>query len=197
MFLIRSEAPGDERLIEPLLDRCFGIDRHRKISYRYRNGVEPLADLAFVAEDENRRLVGAVRYWPIRLGSRPVLLLGPLAIDPDRQGRGIGRALVFHSLDSAATAGHRLVFLVGDSAYYARFGFAVAPAGIVMPGEAPARLNYRALDPDLRLPRSGTLSPWRGKPALSGAHGTPAGGRMCQGNCDGDGHPLNERGVGA
>jgi predicted N-acetyltransferase YhbS len=173
MFLIRSEAPGDALLIEPLLDRCFGVDRHRKISYRYRDGIEPLADLAFVAEDEDRRLVGAIRYWPIRLGSRPTLLLGPLAIDPDRQGRGVGRALVFHSLDIAAAAGHRLVFLVGDPAYYARFGFAVAPAGIVMPGEAPARLNYRALDPDLHLPRSGTLSPWRAQPTRSGAAAHP------------------------
>ena len=180
MFVIRSEAAADAASIEPLLDRCFGHDRHKKTSYRYRDGVPPLADLAFVAEDEKRQLVGAIRYWPIGLGSRPALLLGPLAIDPDRQGRGIGRALVFHSLEMAAAAGHRLVFLVGDPAYYARFGFAVAPAGIVMPGEAPARLNYRVLDLRLRLPRTGRLMPVSGsapRPAGAVAHPEAAGRR--------------------
>jgi len=159
MFQIRAETAGDALQIEPLLDRCFGSDRHGKTSYRYRQGVAPLAELAFVAEDDTATIVGAIRYWPIRLGRLPALLLGPLAIEPLRQGRGIGRALVFHSLETATAAGHRLVFLVGDPAYYARFGFTVAPAGIVMPGEQPARLNYRVLDPALRLPRSGTLAP--------------------------------------
>jgi len=159
MFLIRAEAAGDALQIEPLLDRCFGIDRHSKTSYRYRDLVQPLAELAFVAEDDTATIVGAIRYWPIRLDQLPALLLGPLAIDPERQGRGIGRALVFHSLETATAAGHRLVFLVGDPAYYARFGFTVAPSGIVMPGEQPSRLNYRVLDPALRLPRAGTLAP--------------------------------------
>lgn len=159
MFKIRAEAAGDAVQIEPLLDRCFGADRHHKASYRYRRGVLPLTDLACVAEDDSGILVGAIRYWPTRLGQLPALLLGPLAIDPDRQGRGIGRALVFHSLDCAAVAGHRLVFLVGDPAYYARFGFTVAPPGIAMPGEQASRLNYRVLDPELHLPRSGTLVP--------------------------------------
>lgn len=168
MFLIRAETEGDALQIEPLLDRCFGIDRHGKTSYRYREGVPPLADLAFVAEDDTATLVGAIRYWPIRLGRLPALLLGPLAIDPLRQGRGIGRALVFHSLETATAAGHRLVFLVGDSAYYARFGFAVAPPGIVMPNEHPTRLNYRVLDPTLRLPRSGTLAPACSRPSSGG-----------------------------
>lgn len=158
MFLIRAETASDAAEIEPLLDRCFGIDRHRKTSYRYRTGIAPLGDLAFVAEGDAQRIVGAIRYWPIRLGRCSALLLGPLAIEPMLQGRGIGRALVFHSLGIAQEAGHRLVFLVGDPAYYARFGFSVAPRGIVMPGEQPSRLNYRVLDPALRLPRAGTLT---------------------------------------
>lgn len=178
MFVIRSETPGDAASIEPLLDRCFGVDRQQKTSYRYRDGVPPLADLGFVAADENQKLVGAIRYWPIRLGRQPALLLGPLAIDPERQGRGIGRALVFHSLETAAAAGHGLVFLVGDPAYYARFGFTVAPPGIVMPGESPSRLNYRVLDPGSRLPRTGTLRPLTAPPmprADVDTHRTTAG----------------------
>jgi predicted N-acetyltransferase YhbS len=161
MFAIRHEVPADTLAVEALLDRCFGSDRRRKASYRYRVDVPPLADLCFVAEDEAGQLVGAIRYWPLWLSRHPALLLGPLAIDPDRQGRGIGRALVFHSLETAAVGGHRLVFLVGDPAYYRRFGFALAPAGIVMPGEQPSRLNYRLLDGERCLPQGGTLRPVR------------------------------------
>jgi predicted N-acetyltransferase YhbS len=161
MFAIRHECAADFTAIEQLLDRCFGLDRLAKASYRYRDGVPPLAGLCFVAADEHGAIVGAVRYWPVRLDEAPALLLGPLAIEPERQARGIGRALVFHSLETASVAGHRMVFLVGDPAYYARFGFAVAPAGIVMPEEAPGRLNYRLLDHAIALPANATLHPVR------------------------------------
>lgn len=162
MFEIRHEAASDNGAVENLLDSCFGAGRQAKTSYRFRDGVPPLAELCFVAEDEDGEIVGAVRYWPVLAGRQPALLLGPLAISPARQARGIGRALVFHSLEIAGAAGHRLVFLVGDPAYYARFGFAVAPAGIVMPGESPARLNYRLLDQSATMPRSARLRPLSG-----------------------------------
>ena len=173
MFALRQETLADSPDVEALLDRCFGADRGRKVSYRYRLDVPPLADLCFVAEDEAGQLVGAIRYWPVRLSRHPALLLGPLAIDPDRQGRGIGRALVFHSLETAATAGHRLVFLVGDPAYYRRFGFALAPAKIIMPNEQPSRLNYRLLDGETGLPQSGILRPVRRGTVGPPSPGTP------------------------
>lgn len=157
MFAIRPEIAADSPAIEALLDRCFGPDRQKKTSYRFRDGIAPLSELCFVGEGESGAVVGAIRYWPIRLDDAPALLLGPLAIEPERQRRGVGRALVFHSLAAASALGHRLVFLVGDPAYYARFGFAVVPAGIVMPNEQPGRLNYRLLDPELRLPPTGVL----------------------------------------
>lgn len=177
MFAIRHEQPADAGAVETLLDRCFGVDRRHKASYRFRDGVPPLSEHCFVAADETGRLVGAIRYWPIRLDQQPALLLGPLAIDPDRQGRGIGRALVFHSLETATAAGHRLVFLVGDPTYYARFGFSVAPPGIVMPDEPHGRLHVRRLDAGLRLPRRGTLRPVPATPAAALSH--PTMSRAC------------------
>ncbi|MCB1993635.1 MAG: N-acetyltransferase, partial [Geminicoccaceae bacterium] len=79
MFSIRLEQPADSVAIEELLDLAFGADRRKKTSYRYRDGIAPLADLSFVAEAEAGLLVGSVRYWPILAGSTPALLLGPLA----------------------------------------------------------------------------------------------------------------------
>ena len=128
----------------PSSTRSFGIRRHTKISYRYRIGRPPVETLSLVAL-KGPILVGSIRYWTLRLDEQPALLLGPLAIAPHLRGVGIGRALVRESLGQAADLGHRLVFLVGDPAYYGRFGFTPAPAGIVMPGEDPARLQWLGL----------------------------------------------------
>ena len=144
MLELSHEGPADGPEIDALLDRAFGSDRLNKTSYRYREGIAPLAALV-PGRTRARRSVGAIRYWPIRLADRPALLLGPLAIEPARQNQGIGRALTAASLARAEALGWRLVFLVGDPGYYARYGFTVAPAGIVMPGESPMRLQYRTL----------------------------------------------------
>ena len=145
MFVLRPETPADVPAIEALLDRVFGIRRQHKASYRYRVGIEPVRALCLVAEEAGT-LVGTIRYWPVRVGAVPALLLGPVAAAPSHAGNGIGRALVGTTLERAAALGHRLVLLVGDPAYYARFGFAPAPPEIEMPGEDPARLQCRLLE---------------------------------------------------
>ncbi|MDH5748773.1 MAG: N-acetyltransferase, partial [Rhodospirillales bacterium] len=76
-----------------------------------------------------------VRYWPINIGKAmtPALLLGPLAVDPDLHGAGIGAGLITLSLAIAGEKGHMIVLLVGDMDYYGRFGFTpAAPKGITM-----------------------------------------------------------------
>jgi predicted N-acetyltransferase YhbS len=166
MLVIAPEGPLDGPCIETLLDQSFGLDRFRKTSYRYRVGIAPVADLCLVAR-EGAAIVGAIRYWPIRLGATPALLLGPLAIDPARRGQGIGRALMRASLDRAAAMGYRLVFLVGDPAYYVQHGFEVAPGTIAMPGEDPARLQYVTLA-GAELPVQGGLLLCERGPGLLG-----------------------------
>jgi predicted N-acetyltransferase YhbS len=156
---VRPEGPLDGPSIEHLLDRSFGIDRRRKISYRYRFGVAPVAELCLVAEDGPAGMVGAIRYWPLVLGRHEALLLGPLAIDPQRRGQGIGRLLMYRSMARAGALGWPHVFLVGDPGYYRQFGFAVVAPTLVMPGENPARLMGRSLG-HTPLPTEGVLLPW-------------------------------------
>ena len=76
--------------------------------------------------------VGAIRYWPVRIGDQPVLLLGPIAVHPTAQGEGLGAYLMRESLHRAADMGWQRVMLVGDLPYYARFGF-VKLADVEMP----------------------------------------------------------------
>lgn len=158
-YTIKPETAALAPKVEALLDRVFGTARSDKASYQFRQGVDPVPELSFVAfegapgnarEDEGR-LVGTIRYWPIQVGDEghPALLLGPLGIATDLAGKGIGRALTFRSLEIAAGLGYDVVLLVGDYDYYKRFGFVPAtPYGFVMPGESrPERLQVTELKP--------------------------------------------------
>ena len=163
MFDITTLRPEDHDQVEDLLDRAFGRNRKSKTSYRYRAGIHPVNELSLAAR-EGDRLVGSIQYWPVTLGGQDTeaLLLGPLAIDPRRQGEGIGAALMFTSLDMAAWAGHTAVLLVGDLAYYRRFGFRTAALdGLTMPGEAPHRLLVTEPADHALAGVCGDVKPWR------------------------------------
>ena len=161
MFSIAIERPADLPAIESLLDRAFGPGRTARQSYRYRDGIAPIAGLRLVARDA-AAVVGTVRCWPVAIGAAraPAVLLGPLAVEPALAGQGIGGALMWTALDFASCDGYRLVLLVGDRGYYGRFGFVpAAPHGLTMPEEKPERLLVHALDPSALGTVHGELSP--------------------------------------
>jgi len=148
MFVIRPEVAADAADIDELLDLSFGPGRYAKTAYRLREGVAALPALSFVAVEEGS-LRGSIRYWPIAAAATPALLLGPLAVQPNQRGRGIGIGLMETSLANARVLGHRLVILVGDEPYYARVGFTRVPEGrLTLPGPVDtARLLWRDLVP--------------------------------------------------
>ena len=74
-------------------------------------------------------------------------LLGPLAVNPARQKAGIGSALVRAGLERLATTGVAQVFVLGDPAYYARFGFDRLEGVEMPPPTNPDRVLGRALVP--------------------------------------------------
>ncbi len=135
MITIRQETPRDIVAREALLDQAFGERRTAKTAERLREDRMPAEHLSFVATD-HRRVIGTVRLWDISAGpGRPALLLGPVAVACDHQSRGVGAALMRHSLDEAAKLGHTAVLLVGDAPYYGRFGFSAEGTGSLwLPG---------------------------------------------------------------
>jgi predicted N-acetyltransferase YhbS len=135
MVTIRHEKPSDAAAREALLDLAYGRVRFSKTSERLRTGRRPAAGLSFIAVDGGR-VVGTVRLWTVSAGAdRPALLLGPLAVHPDSRSRGIGAALMRHALEAARRLGHGAVLLVGDAAYYGRFGFSAERTGALwLPG---------------------------------------------------------------
>lgn len=158
MWEIRAERPGDEDGVERLVAECFGAGRFAKTAYRLREGVDPERRLSFVAED-NGELLGSVRFWPVFVGERRALLLGPLAVRPAIRGRGIGIALMQHGLKEAVALDYDYVILVGDEPYYAKVGFARLPAGGVrFPGPVdPKRVLGLALKPNAVIGLAGEV----------------------------------------
>ena len=137
MLTIRLEKPADATAREALLDAAYGPVRFRKPSERLRASRKPARGLAFVAVEAGR-IVGTVRLWDVQAGpTQRALLLGPLAVEPAQQRRGVGAALMRHALAAATRRGHRAVLLVGDTGYYGRFGFsAERTGGLWLPGLA-------------------------------------------------------------
>jgi predicted N-acetyltransferase YhbS len=135
MVAIRHERPSDASARETLLDRAFGEARFAKTCERLRVGRMPAAGLSLVATEDGR-VVGTVRLWHVSTGfDRAALLLGPLAVDPECRSRGIGAALMSRAVAEARRRGHRIILLVGDEPYYAKFGFsAAATGGLSLPG---------------------------------------------------------------
>jgi predicted N-acetyltransferase YhbS len=133
-FAIRAERASDVAAREALLDACFGANRALRTCQRLRDGHAPAEGLAFSAVRKGK-LVGTVRLWHVSAGGIPALVLGPIAVDPSCRKLGVGAALMKHALSAAATRGHGAVILLGDAAYYARFGFAAAKAArLSLPG---------------------------------------------------------------
>ncbi|MEM7499024.1 MAG: N-acetyltransferase [Pseudomonadota bacterium] len=129
MFRLLTERPSDGEEVETLLDLAFAPGRGALSSYQLRSGVAPVAALCTVARDEFDALVGAIRYWPVRIlgpahaAPAPALLLGPVAVHATRQGEGLGALLIMETLERARELGWERVLLVGDEPYYRRFGF--------------------------------------------------------------------------
>ena len=157
-------ADADPNAVELLLDAAFGADRRGRTAYKLREGMAVIPDLSLAAWEEER-LVGALQCWPIALhgaaGETPLILVGPVAVDPERQQQGIGRAMMPKML-THVEAREPLV-LIGDPGYYGRhFGFiADAPANWELPGPFERR-RLLARTGGRDLPYRGMLGPRRG-----------------------------------
>lgn len=134
-FAIAVETAGDIDARDALLGRAMSPRWKTKSSEKLRRGRLPAGGLAFVAKDEMGTVVGTVRLWNVAAGGKQALLLGPLAVDPAMTFAGIGSALMRHAIGEARRLGYGAIILVGDPAYYERFGFSAAKTDkLAMPG---------------------------------------------------------------
>jgi len=156
---IRKELPGDIPAIHALTLAAFSDETRSgqpeaDLNDRLRDNGHLL--LSLVAELDGA-LVGHVAFSPARIewaeddrrpktedgrtaqtglpssvpGPSSVVALGPIAVRPDLQRHGIGSQLILAGFDILAAQGHDLIFLLGHTTYYPRFGFRPAkPLGV-------------------------------------------------------------------
>jgi len=113
--------------VEQLLDRAFGTDRRGRTAYLIRGGTTAIAELSFAAVADAGQLLATIQCWPVALHgddgtAAPLVMVGPVAVDPHAQRAGLGQKLTRHMLAAAERSGQDgALMLIGDPEYYGRF----------------------------------------------------------------------------
>jgi putative acetyltransferase len=155
--IVRAETAADHDTIRRLVDDAFGDTITSAIVAAIRASDRFVSELSLVAVSRGQT-VGHVMssYVDVEPGARRMLQVGPLAVSPAHQRRGIGSALMQATIRIADERGEPLLLIEGNPRYYGRFGFTRADAaGIEPPAEAhgPQYFMVRPLaayDPMLR-----------------------------------------------
>jgi putative acetyltransferase len=122
--IVRPEAPADRDGSLAVERAAFGGEEEAAIIEAVRD--EP-GSFALVAEEDGR-IVGHVQMSRAWIGGVEVLALGPIAVHPEHQGRGIGSVLIGEALEEARLRAVPAVVLLGDPDFYPRYGFEPASA---------------------------------------------------------------------
>ena len=133
-MILRPEQPADHRAIAAVVEAAFPSPAEARLVEQLRAAGD--AAIALVAV-EGEAVIGHVM---LSLMTAPFRALGlaPVSVRPDRQGQGVGGRLVRRALDLARDKAWDRVFVLGDPAYYRRFGFdAALAAGYGSPYAGP------------------------------------------------------------
>jgi putative acetyltransferase len=136
--IIRAETSADYDDIRRINDEAFGSTVEAKLVAAMRASDRFVPELSLVAVSEGQTLGHVISsYVDLVPGTRRVLQVGPLAVLPSHQRRGIGSALMQETIRVAEESGEPLLLIEGSPKYYGRFGFIRADGvGIEPPPEA-------------------------------------------------------------
>ena len=121
---IRAETETDLAAIWTVNQQAFDGTIEPELVDTIRASARFVPELSLVAEQDGE-IVGHVMlsYVDIEPGSHRVLQVGPLAVSPPHQRRGIGSALMREAIRLADGRGEPLLLIEGNPRYYERFGF--------------------------------------------------------------------------
>lgn len=155
----------DDAAIENLLDAAFGTDRKQRTAYLLRDGLNAIPTLSYGLLDGDA-LIGSIQCWPVKITDDgdevPMVLVGPVAITPDRQNQQFGQLLMDVMLSAVLLEGNPPLVMIGDTEYYGRYGFTASEtAGWQLPGPWEKHRLLLRNEGDYILPHSGKLGPDR------------------------------------
>jgi putative acetyltransferase len=168
--LVRPERPGEQGQVHAINAAAFGRSDEAAIPDRIRGSDRWIEGGSLVAVDESDAIVGHLLLSEGDLiaadgAQRRIWMVGPVAVLPALQRRGIGSVLMRSAIALAKERGQPVLVLLGHSTYYPRFGFESARSIGIDPPEPWSDASWMAL----RLPS------WT--PELRGvAHFAPAFG---------------------
>jgi putative acetyltransferase len=124
MCIVRAETDGDIDAIRRVHQSAFETPMEARLVDRLRENGNATISLVAVSDGG---IVGHVLFSPVSIepeaADRSGLGLAPVAVQPEFQRRGIGTRLIEQGLDACRSIGCDFVVVLGDPAYYARFGF--------------------------------------------------------------------------
>ena len=127
--IIRDEQAADHAAVNALVERAFGQADEARLVAALRADGDVVCSMVAV---EHGVTVGHILFSRLNvetpLGDYPAVALAPLAVDPAHQRSGTGSTLVREAHEHLASSGETLSFVVGDPAYYSRFGYDAARA---------------------------------------------------------------------
>lgn len=126
-MIIRAEREGDYPHVRRVNELAFGQPGEADLVEALRLSARPYISLVAV---EGSEIAGHIFFSPVTIHSDDSVFdaigLAPLAVLPERQGQGIGSALVREGLEECRRSGHQIVVVLGHPRYYPRFGFQTA-----------------------------------------------------------------------
>ncbi len=124
MIDIRAAKPDDGAAIEEVHIKAFRGPAEAKLVQLISERKKALISLVALYES---KVVGHILFSAVTIANAPVAFSGvglaPVAVLPDFQSQGIGSKLIRDGLERCRQAGYDAVVVLGDPAYYSRFGF--------------------------------------------------------------------------
>jgi len=153
-LLIRDETEADYASIDHVNDVAFEETTQSQIIRELRTTEEALWSQVLLKDNE---IIGHLMFYKVWLDGELITAgLGPLSILPEHQRRGYGGQLIRSGLKKCDPERHQIIFLLGHTEYYPRFGFSSElGSNYVSPWPRPAFMGLK-LNPS--APTSGTLT---------------------------------------
>ncbi len=127
---IRQEVPKDYEVTYNLVRDSFKEAEHtdgneQDLVVKLRKGNSFIPELSLVAEIDNK-IVGHILFTKGSIEGNPILVLAPVSVLPDYQGKGIGGQLIQRGHEIARALGYKGIILLGHPTYYPKFGYKIS-----------------------------------------------------------------------